>query len=67
MFFVDNPYVSEFFKKTIMENNILVVGTEAAKTLGLLSGTNIIHRDKAGEPAEPWGALQAWMYPCQNK
>lgn len=41
MFFVDKPYVSEFFKKTVSENDIPVVGTEIAGTLALHGGTRI--------------------------
>jgi len=33
MFFVDEPYVSEFFKRTVRDNTIPVVGTEIAKHL----------------------------------
>ena len=47
MFFVDQPYVSEFFKKTVKENGIPVVGTEMAKKLCLHNGTKIISEDDA--------------------
>lgn len=49
MFFVDNPYVSDFFKKTVRDNNIPVVGTEAAKRLGLYDGTTVISEASAIE------------------
>jgi len=42
MFFVDKPYVSEFFKKTVRDYAIPVVGTEAVKQSGLYAGTTII-------------------------
>ena len=42
MFFVDKPYVSDFFKKTVRDNAIPVVSTEIAKELGLYQGTKII-------------------------
>lgn len=47
MFFVDEPYVSEFFKKTVKDNNIPVVGTEKAKELGLHSNTDLIEESAA--------------------
>ncbi|MBW2564179.1 MAG: ATP-grasp domain-containing protein [Deltaproteobacteria bacterium] len=52
MFFVDKPYVSEFFKMTVRDNAIPVVGTDIAKKLGLYSGTKIISEDKAIEMAQ---------------
>lgn len=51
MFFVDKPYVSEFFKMTVKDNGIPVVGTEIAKKLGLYSGTKVISEDEAIEIA----------------
>ncbi len=47
MFFVDQPYVSEFFKRTVKENGIPIVGTEIAKKLDLYNGTKIIGEDEA--------------------
>ncbi len=35
MFFADKPYVSDFFKQTVRDNNIPVVHTEIAEKLGL--------------------------------
>ena len=49
MFFVDEPYVSDFFKKTVKDNAIPVVGTQVAKTIGLYSGTKLINEDEAIE------------------
>lgn len=43
MFFVDKPYVSDFFKKTVKENNIPVAGTKMANNINLPSGTNVIN------------------------
>ena len=52
MFFVDKPYVSDFFKMTVRDNAIPVVGTDIAKELGLYSGTKIISEDRAIEMAQ---------------
>jgi hypothetical protein len=49
MFFVDKPYISEFFKATVKENAIPVVGTDIAKDLDLYSGTKIMSEDDAVE------------------
>jgi len=49
MFFVDNPYISDFFKMTVRDNAIPVVGTDISKELGLYSGTEIIGEDSAVE------------------
>lgn len=51
MFFVDKPYVSDFFKMTVRDNAIPVVGTDIAKKLGLYSGTKVISEDRAIEMA----------------
>ena len=51
MFFVDEPYVSEFLKKTVKDNAIPVVGTKIAKNLGLYPGTKFISEDEAIELA----------------
>ena len=51
MFFIDKPYVSEFFKMTVRDNVIPVVGTDIAKKLGLYSGTKVISEDRAIEMA----------------
>jgi hypothetical protein len=47
MFFVDEPYISDFFKQTIRDNQIPVVNTEAAQKLNLLPGTLLISEDQA--------------------
>jgi hypothetical protein len=38
MFFADKPYISDFFKRTVRDNEIPVVGTEIAGNLGLYKG-----------------------------
>ena len=52
MFFVDNPYVSDFFKMTVRDNAIPVVGTDIAKELDLYNGTKVISEDRAIEMAQ---------------
>ena len=47
MFFVDKPYVSDFFKQTILDNNIPVVATAAAKQMDLYAGTQLISETDA--------------------
>lgn len=47
MFFVDKPYVSDFFKQTIKENTIPVVNTASAKELALHDGTTLISEEQA--------------------
>jgi len=47
MFFVDEPYISDFFKQTIRDNQIPVVNTDAAKKLDLLPGTKLYSEDQA--------------------
>ena len=47
MFFVDEPYISDFFKQTIRDNQIPVVNTEAAQKLNLLPGTLLISEEQA--------------------
>ncbi|NEN91995.1 MAG: ATP-grasp domain-containing protein [Okeania sp. SIO3H1] len=49
MFFVDKPYISEFFKATVRDNAIPVVGTDIAQKMSLYSGTNIITEERAIE------------------
>ena len=49
MFFVDKPYVSDFFKKTVRDNAIPVVNTAIAKKSGLFTGTKVVSEDKAIE------------------
>lgn len=52
MFFIDKPYVSDFFKKTVRDNNIPVVDTDAARQLGLYEGTTLISQEEAIETAK---------------
>ncbi|SDT83871.1 ATP-grasp domain-containing protein [Desulfobacula phenolica] len=47
MFFVDKPYISEFFKTTLRDNAIPVVDTDMAKQLDLYGQTNMISEDEA--------------------
>jgi len=47
MFFIDKPYVSDFFKTTVRDNGIPVVGTAIAQKSGLYSGTKIISEEQA--------------------
>lgn len=49
MFFVDEPFVSEFLKKTIRDNAIPVVDTETARNLDLYPGTKFVSKNKAIE------------------
>ena len=42
MFFVDHPYVSDFFKKTVRDYNIPIVATDSAGELDLYPGTTLI-------------------------
>jgi hypothetical protein len=49
MFFADKPYISDFFKRTVKDNKIPVVGTEIAGKLGLYNGTKIISEEAAIE------------------
>lgn len=49
MFFVDKPYVSDFFKQTVKDNNIPIVATDAATQLGLYPGTTMISSSEAIE------------------
>ena len=47
MFFVDKPFVSDFFKATVRDHAIPVVDTEISRTLGLYPGTKIISETEA--------------------
>lgn len=49
MFFADKPFVSDFFKETVRDHGIPVVGTDRAKELCLYSGTKIISENQAIE------------------
>ena len=52
MFFVDKPYVSDFFKMTVRDNAIPVVGTNIAKELDLYQGTIILSEAEAVKMAQ---------------
>ena len=60
MFFADKPYISDFFRQTVKENQIPVVGTEISKTLNLHSETNIISEEQAIETARASGDLKIY-------
>lgn len=47
MFFVDEPYISDFFKRTVKENQIPVVETENARKMALLPGTIFVSEAEA--------------------
>jgi len=49
MFFVDKPYVSDFFKKTVKDNHIPIVATDSAAELDLYPGTTMISSSDAIE------------------
>jgi hypothetical protein len=51
MFFADKPYVSDFFKQTVRDHQIPVVGTEIVETLGFYEGTKIVDEKDAIELA----------------
>lgn len=60
MFFADKPYISDFFKQTVRENKIPVVGTEIANQLGLYGGTNIVSEETAIEAARETDNLKIY-------
>ena len=47
MFLVDKPYISDFFKTTVRDHAIPVIGTAIASELDLLPGTEIIPEEEA--------------------
>ena len=49
MFFVDKPYVSDFFKKTVKDNNIPIVATDSATQPSLYPGTTMLSERDAIE------------------
>jgi hypothetical protein len=57
MFFADEPYISDFFKSTVKDNKIPVVGTDIIKKLNLYSGTQVVSKseviDLAGKSNNP--------------
>lgn len=60
MFFIDKPYVSDFFKRTVRDNGIPVVGTAIAKKSGLYSGTKIISEERAIEMVQEQDSLRIY-------
>ena len=52
MFFVDQPYLSDFFKETVRDHAIPVVDTVQSRAMGLLSGTLLISEAEAIEQAQ---------------
>ena len=57
MFFVDKPYISDLFKKTVKEHAIPVVGTEISREMDLYPGTKILSEAEAIELARQPGNL----------
>lgn len=47
LFFVERPYISDFFKETVRDHAIPVVGTDISHELGLFPGTKIITEAEA--------------------
>lgn len=47
LFFVDKPYVSDFFKKTVRDHDIPVVDTAISRELNLYPGTKLISEAEA--------------------
>ncbi len=60
MFFIDKPYVSYFFKKTVRDHGIPVVATEIAKEIGLYDGTKMISEERAIEMAQEQDDLRIY-------
>ena len=52
MFLIDKPYVSDFLKKTLLDHNIPVVGTDAAKAFDIKSNTQVLNEIEAIELAQ---------------
>ncbi len=52
MFFADEPYISDFFKSTVKDNEIPVVGTDIIKELNLYSGTLVVGKSDVINLAE---------------
>jgi hypothetical protein len=57
LFFVDKPYISDLFKKTVQEHAIPVVGTEISREMDLYPGTKILSEAEAIELARQPGNL----------
>ena len=51
MFFVDHPYISDYFRKTVRDHAIPVVATPAATKMGLYPGTPILSEEDACQRA----------------
>lgn len=52
MFFVDEPYLSDLFKKTVQENQLPIVKTPAADKFSFLPGTKFISEAEAIQAAK---------------
>ncbi len=53
MFLLDQPYISDFFRRTLKEHRIPVIATPAALQMDLLPGTNLV------DPAEAVAQISA--------
>ncbi len=62
MFFADKPYISDFFKITVRDNNIPVVGTDVAAKLDLYNGTKIISEEEAIKMARESASEELRIY-----
>ncbi len=51
MLLVDEPYISDFLRQTILENQLPVVNTPAASKMALLPGTRLLNEVEAVEQA----------------
>ena len=60
MFFVDEPYVSPFFKATVRDHGIPVVDTPAARRAGLLPGTRLLGEREAVQAAREGGVRRVY-------
>ena len=49
MFLIDKPYISEFFKTTVKDNNISIIDTAGLSELELKPGTKMISEERAIE------------------
>jgi hypothetical protein len=47
MLFVDKPYISHFFRRTVRDNAVPMVKTPVTRELGLYSGAKTISEDEA--------------------
>jgi len=60
MFFIDKPYVSDFLKNTLHENNIPLVGTNFALSLNLSEGSNLLSETEAIQLAHESDSLRLY-------